>query len=332
MTRFVFTGAVMESWHALDEFIRQGLKPALVCTLKPEYAHRHSDYVDLRPLAAEHGIPVLDFNNMNEPEVVDAIRQIAPDYLVVMGWSQLVREELMRVPRLGCVGFHPTLLPEGRGRAAIPWTILQDKTRSGVTMLYLDESVDAGDIITQVAFDIAPDETAETLYAKVCDGLRQMIRQVAPALRTDHPLQGTPQDHSAATFLGKRVASDGWIDWALPARDIERLVRAVGKPYPGAFTVYGRSKLIIWQARLSNVTNQTGTLGQIMVIGDAASGDDAVTVQCGSGLLDIVLVEEEAGEPIAASRYFTRLHSKLGLSGYDLWKWLTDLNTQEALP
>lgn len=324
MTNFIFTGAVIESWHALDEFIRQGLKPTMVCTLKPEYSRRHSDWVDLRPLAAEHGILVLDFNNMNEPEVVEQIRAAEPDYLFVIGWSQMVRDELMQVPRLGCVGFHPSLLPQGRGRAAVPWTILQGKTRAGVTMLYLDADVDAGDIITQVEFDLAPDEKAEGLYEKVCAGLREMIRQIAPAMREDKPLESTPQDQSAASFLGKRVPSDGWIEWHDSAEDIDRLIRAVGKPYPGAFTIYNRKKVTVWDARISEVTNQLGTIGQIMTI-----NDDSVTVQCGHGLLDLLLVQEDGGEPVPAQQYFTRVHSKLGLSGYDIWKWLTDLTPAE---
>lgn len=326
MTRFVFTGAVLESWHALDEFIKQDMAPALICTLKREFAYRHSDWADLRPLASEHGIPVLDFDNMNEPHIVEQVRQVAPDYIFVIGWSQLLKDDLLSIPKIGCVGFHPTALPKGRGRAAIPWTILNQQPETGVTMMYLDDGVDSGDIVAQVKFPVAPDEVAQTLYDKACDGLRQMIRQIVPYMKAGQRIPGTPQDHSQATYLAKRVPSDGWIDWEKPAEDIERLIRAVGKPYPGAFTVHKDKKLIIWEARLVKNYNQIGTIGQLLAI-----HDDEVVVQCGTDWLGIRLVQEEDGDPVPAARYFQRVHVKLGLNLYQIWQALRRLETERQV-
>ena len=317
--KFIFTGAVIESWHALEEFLKQGLKPALVCSIQPELSRRHSDFVDLAPLAQEHGIPMLTFDNVNEPQVVEQIRAIDPDYIVVIGWSQLLREELLSIPRKGCFGFHPSPLPKGRGRAAIPWTILNQERETGVTLLYLADGVNSGDIITQRKFPVAPDETAQSLYDKVCEQLREMIRTVAPYLREDQPLPSTPQDHAAATYLAKRGPDDGWIEWDKPAADIERLIRAVGKPYPGAFTVYKNRKLIVWQARMRETFNQIGTIGQILTI-----NEDSVTVQCGEQWLDILLVQDNDGEIVPAQEFFRRVHVKLGINTYKLWQAFID--------
>lgn len=309
----ILVGAVQSSYVALESFIEQGVPPALVVTLKPQYTYRHSDYVDLRPLSAAHDIPVLEVNNVNKH--MDRLREYAPDYLFVIGWSQLLKQELIDLPNVGSVGFHPALLPQNRGRALIPWTILTGMTRSGVSLFYLDAGVDSGDIIRQVSYVIAPDETAQTLYTKALNGLRQIIADIAPLLKTGERLPATPQDHTQATYFAKRTPADGWIDWHNSAHTIWTLIRAAGKPYPGAFTVYGDTRLVIRAAHPRESCAHTGTVGQILTRND----DGSVTVQCGEGHLDLLRVQPDGGDEQPAAAYFTRVHDRLGVDIYTLW-------------
>jgi methionyl-tRNA formyltransferase len=321
MNNLIYVGAVELSYQGLDELIKQGVKPELVVTLRPDLEGRHSDFADLAQLAEANGIPVQFVNNINEPDAMAKFAALKPNYIFVIGWSQIIKPELLNLPNKSCIGFHFAKLPKNRGRAAIPWVILNQETETGVTLMHLDEGVDSGDIVTQRTIPIAPDEQARTLYDKVCAGLRDMMREVAGLLKEGQALPAIPQDHTQATYLAKRVAEDGWIDWDQPAEKIERLIRAAGKPYPGAFTVYKDRKLIIWEARLLRHFNQIGTIGQVLT-----RTDEGAVIQCGEGWIEALWVEdEEQGGAVRASVYFTRVHDKLGLNLYQLWQQVKSL-------
>lgn len=316
MNSIVYVGAVELSYIGLEELLQQGVRPELVVTLHPHLGGRHSDFADLAQLAVAHDIPVQFVDNINEPALIERLERSRPDYVLVIGWSQLIKPELLALPTSGCVGFHFAKLPRNRGRGAIPWVILNQETETGVTLMLLDDGVDSGDIVAQRTIPIAVNERAFTLYRKVCDGLRDMMRQVADDLKSGRALHTKPQDHSQATYLAKRSSDDGWIDWEQPAERIERLIRAVGKPYPGAFTIYRDRRVTIWEARLIESFNQTGTVGQIL----AYSGD-AVVIQCGEGWIGAQLVEdEESGKAVPAVEFFTRMHDKVGVNIYQLWQ------------
>jgi len=309
--RLVLVGAVEGSRQALEALLEAGCNVVYVFTLAPEYARRHSDFADLRPLCEGFGVPMSGINNINEPEVLEQLRTLDPDYLLVLGWSQIVKPELLRLPRRGAIGFHPALLPEGRGRAALPWTILLGLKRSGCTLFFMDEGMDSGDIICQQAFDIAPDETAQTLYRKVTSTLRVMIAEIAPGLSRGE-LPRRRQDHAHATYTAKRTGRDGLIDWQQPAHKVWTLIRAVGAPYPGAFTFYRQRRLIVWEADLVPRANYVGVVGQVL-----RSEPGGVLMQCGEGYLRLVTVQEEGQAMMAATQYFTRVHDVLGVD------WLT---------
>lgn len=318
--RYIFVGAVEGSYHALEEMLEIGANVVGVFTLAPEYASRHSDFADLRPIAQKYGVPLWGINNINDQDVVTRLRGLQPDYIFVIGWSQIVKRPVLELPRRGCIGFHPSLLPQNRGRAVIPWTILQGLRRSGATMFYLDENLDAGDILIQKVFEVSPNETARTLYNKVITALREMIREVLPLLESGRPPR-IPQDHSQATYCAKRTPDDGLIDWSQPAEKIWTLIRAVGEPYPGAFTFYRGRKVVVWEADFVGPAPYCGLPGQIQAI-----DHNGVLVQCGDGqhiLLRIVQVE--GGEKCLASSYFTKIHEILGINWLSLLKKVREL-------
>jgi methionyl-tRNA formyltransferase len=301
--RAALVGAVESSAVVLRTLVGSGRCPAAVVTLPLEKAGRHSDFIDLRPAAREAGVRVIETAQVNAPETLHALRVLELDYLLVVGWSQIVHADLLRLPRRGCIGYHPAPLPELRGRAVIPWTILLGRRTTGSTLFWLDEGVDSGDVLAQRRFDVAENETAASLMAKHMDALGSMVHDVLPDLAAGHGRRRA-QDHSLATYCAKRTPMDGRIDWSRPAREVWTLIRAVGRPYPGAFTFAGRQKLVVWSADLVNAAPYFGLPGQVQALEPAGA-----LVACGEGYVRLTSVQREgqAGAEVAF-----KLHERLG--------------------
>lgn len=277
----VFIGAVEGSAAALRALCEAGLAPRLVVTLPLENASDHSDFADLGPLAGEYGAAVLRFARSDDPALMRELRELAPDLIMIIGWSQFVGPELLALPPLGVLGFHPSALPRMRGRAVIPWHILTGQREGGATLFWVDKGMDDGDIAAQSVFAIDPDTiTARALYDR---SVAEMVRILPPLIadlgRGKRP--ATPQDHAAATICARRRPEDGQIDWAQPAAVIERLIRAVGPPYPGATTQNAKGETVrITDARLNAHPGRfIGLPGQIQQIDGTVA-----TVMCGDGV------------------------------------------------
>ena len=184
---------------------------------------------------------------VGEPGVASFIESKSPDLLWVIGLSQLVPDRLIRLAKHGGIGFHPTMLPEGRGRAPVAWTILLN-ARAAATLFFLSDEPDAGDIIVQREVPVMPDDYSEDLIQRTNVVLAEAVLELAPRIRSND-LPRTPQDHSKATHYDKRTPADGLIDWTASTDRVYRLIRAAGRPYAGAFTHAGEHKLTVWRGR-----------------------------------------------------------------------------------
>jgi len=305
--RTALVGAVESTRTALETMLREGVPPTALVTLPLSKAARHSDYVDLRPLAEQSGVRVIEASDINAPDALQQLRDFQPDYILVIGWSQICRREFLSIPTLGCIGYHPAALPKNRGRAVIPWTILQRLAKTGSTLFWLDEGVDSGDILMQVEFSVAPDETAATLYGKHLDFLHRMLYRALPILSAGNAPRRR-QNHSRATYCAKRTAAAGLIDWSWGADSIWTLIRAAGHPYPGAFTFYKDKKLIVWQADFAGKGPYWGLRGQIQALSDAG-----VLVQCGDRQHVLLKTIQFEGEQQASANHILKIHDKLGI-------------------
>lgn len=273
----VLLGAVESTRVALERMAAHSLAPRLVWTLSPEAGkRRHSDYCDLRPLCRRLGVPVEDAPESSE-EYEARLKRERPDFLWVIGWSRLLPPSILGIPRQGAIAFHPSLLPENRGRAVIPWTILLGLKRTGATLFWMDQGADSGDILDQLEIEVVSDETSTSLYEKHLGALGFLLDRALPVLRCGSGPR-RPQDHSRATYCAKRTPQDGWIDWSRPAREICTLVRAATRPYPGAFTTYQKQRLVIWGAELIPLTPPPGTPGQVVAIEGSH-----IVICCGDG-------------------------------------------------
>ncbi len=232
--RFAFVTCVRIGLDCMEEIYRVGGRLELVLTLKDELARDKSGRVYVDDFCGRHAIPTRKVRTINEAEAVEAIRAAQIDWLFIIGWSQIARSEALAAPRLGVIGMHPTLLPEGRGRAAIPWAILKGLRETGVTMFKLDNGVDTGPILAQARLPIAANETATTLYDRVCEAHRGLIAQAWPTLAANQA-RAMPQDESRASVWPGRKPEDGVIRPEMTVEHVDRLVRATTRPYPGAF-------------------------------------------------------------------------------------------------
>jgi len=180
-------------------------------------------------------VPILQPKRIKSKEAVGEIRALAPDVIVVMAYGQILPRPVLEIPRMACLNLHASLLPRHRGAAPIQAAIVAGDSETGITVMYMDEGLDTGDIMFQRRLEIAPDETGGSLHDRLAeiapaalrDALSQLQAGTAPRI---------PQDASAATYAPKLEREDGRIDWSEPGSVIERRIRAFD-PWPGAFTI-----------------------------------------------------------------------------------------------
>ncbi|MGH3166202.1 MAG: methionyl-tRNA formyltransferase [Trebonia sp.] len=243
--RVIFVGAVHEAVPALGALLDSEAEIVEVVTLPAERAASTSGFTDLEPLARAHGVAVRRCADINSPESMRYVRQLRPDLMVVTGWTRLLSAELLGVPPRGVVGFHASLLPRYRGRAPVNWAILRGERVTGNTMMYLDAGTDTGDIVDQQRVPIASDDTCATVYARVGEAGADMLRRQLPAL-LDGTAPRRPQGAGDGPPLPKRTPAMGITDWNRPARAIHDWIRALTRPYPGAFGFIGGRKVMLW--------------------------------------------------------------------------------------
>jgi len=303
--RAIVIGAVESSRVAIEAIAAApGWTIPAVVSLPTALAARHADFVDLAPAASAAGAQMLRARNVNDAVTLEAIAAMRPDYIFVIGWSQICGPAFRALLPDRIIGYHPAALPRLRGRAVIPWTILAGEPITGGTLFWIDEGVDSGAILAQRFFHVAPDETATTLYARHMAELGAMLGQALGPLAGDDPPR-LVQDERHATWAARRTPADGELDWSRPAADLDRLIRAVTHPYPGAWTATATFPLTIWRAhRDPDGHRHRATPGQVIAV-----ADNTFSVMCGDGA---ALTVTQWSSPDGA---MPRQHSFLKLPG-----------------
>jgi len=301
--RIVLAGSVGSSRRTLQGLLRHRMNVVGVLGLSPEAARNVSGYTRLDDLAKSNNIPYMEFRNINEPIVEKAIRSWNPDLFFVVGLSQLVEARLLKIPRWGCVGFHPTWLPEGRGRAPVAWLILENRP-GAATFFLMDERADSGPILVQEPFYVSQEDYASDVIEKIESAIDRALDRWLPQLIAKG-VKAVSQNERLASYFGRRAPEDGLIDWKWPASKIYALVRAVSKPYPGAYTYFKNKKLIVWRVKPENTLPFKGVPGRILHR-DPKLG---FLVQTGKGLLWLQEIEfaDEDADPFQELRVGVKL-------------------------
>ena len=291
-------------WVSFDTIGRDCLEAAAgvgaeivgVVTLSGPIDPNRSGQCSFDEVAERLGAVLHETRDINANETIVAVRELEPQLIFVVGWSQLVHDPFIALASEGVFGMHPTLLPRHRGRAPIPWAILTGLARTGVTLFEIvDATSDSGAIVGQVTLDVAPDETATTLFARIAAAHVQLTRELLPQLLA-RSAPRIPQDPSRASAWPKRTPADGIIDWETRASFLYDWVRAQTRPYPGAFTFLGEEKVIVWSARPVEFV-QAAPAGTIVDVGDSGP-----VVACGEGGLVLEEIQTSASELVVGAR------------------------------
>jgi methionyl-tRNA formyltransferase len=251
----------------------------------------------VRALAAN--VPVLQPAKIRH--AVDELRAPRPDVAIVVAYGQILPRAVLDVPRLGCLNIHASLLPKYRGAAPIQAAIREGDRETGVTIMYMDEGLDTGDILLMKRLPVEQDETGGSLHDRLALAAPGALEEALGLLESGHAPR-VPQDHSAATHVGKLAREHGRVDWSRPAAELERLVRAYD-PWPGTFTTLcladGKSAALKIHRARALAADACPAPGSI-VSADRAQG---LLVSTGAGLLALEEVQLEGGRRMAAGEF-----------------------------
>ncbi|HEY2990481.1 MAG TPA: formyltransferase [Candidatus Binatia bacterium] len=260
-------------------------------------------------LGRAHCVPVYMPRNPNTPDFIEVIRKAAPEIIFSFYYRQLLCNDLLAIPRHGAMNLHGSLLPRYRGRAPVNWALVNGESETGVTLHYMVERADAGDIVAQRRVAIDHADTALTLYRKLTRAARGLLNETYPAIKTGTAPR-IPQDARLATKFGGRRPEDGKIDWDQPATAIYNLVRAVTHPYPGAFTFFRGGKLFLWRASVAAPDSAGARVAPGTIVSRAAG--EGVEIAAGAGRLALERLQLEGEEELPANIFAARHQIQVG--------------------
>ncbi|MBN1766082.1 MAG: bifunctional UDP-4-amino-4-deoxy-L-arabinose formyltransferase/UDP-glucuronic acid oxidase ArnA [Sedimentisphaerales bacterium] len=265
----------------IEALLRNGFEIEAVFTHKDD-PHENVWFRSVAELAASRNIPVFAPQDINHPLWVEKIRQIKPDVIFSFYYRHMIKPAILEIPQAGCLNLHGSLLPKYRGRCPINWVLVKGEKETGATLHYMTTRPDEGDIVCQRRVAISPDDTALSLFQKVKEASEVMLDDILPLIRQGKaPRQS--QNHTQASYFGGRRPADGLISWAGSASEIRNLVRAVTRPYPGAFSYIGDRKCLFWSVTAVPGSRETAVPGTIVSLDPLiiACARDAVQVEFG---------------------------------------------------
>ena len=211
-------------------------------------------FESVRECAARSGIPVVAPADPNSGDFVASLGTLQPDFLFSFYYRQMLSAAVLACASRGAYNLHGSLLPEFRGRAPVNWAVIEGATETGVTLHRMDTKPDHGPIVDQERVPILIDDTARQVFDKMTLAAGILLDRALPALFAGTAIE-TPQDLTRGHYYRARTPADGRIDWHLPAKRIHDLVRGTTRPYPGAYSQLGHSRLNVWRTSLLDITD-----------------------------------------------------------------------------
>lgn len=276
--RIVVIGGVVSTELLLKKLIEHGFKEVLVFGFEPDSTVNVSGWVGLRTIANSGGFDYIGFKRVVECE--SKIGAFSPDVLFAVGLSQIIPDSILSISRLANIGFHPTMLPKGRGRAALAWLIIEG-ANGAATFFEMGSDVDDGAIYVQEPYDVVEGDDAANIEFKLLRAEAAALDCWLPQLKRGN-LSATPQDIEQATWYGKRTPDDGCVDWSEESENICRLIKASAPPHPGAFTFSDNCQITLLTAEISK-RREKGVIGRILKV----YSDGAFEVQAENGLVKV---------------------------------------------
>ncbi|OXS78503.1 methionyl-tRNA formyltransferase [Domibacillus enclensis] len=299
MTRIVFMGTPDFSVPVLETLLNDGYDVLAVVTQPDRPVGRKKVLTPppVKAAAVKHGIPVYQPEKLSKSDELAQIIALAPDLLVTAAYGQLLPNDLLEAPKFGCINVHASLLPELRGGAPIHYSILQGKKETGITIMYMAEKLDAGDIISQAAVTIEEEDNTGTLHDKLSMTGATLLSETIPALLNGSASR-TPQDEAKATFAPNIRRSDEQIIWNRPGEELYNQVRGLC-PWPVAYTTLAGSVVKVWKCE--KVNGKTGVPGTILSI-----QEDGMIVATGTDTALKITELQPAGKKRMTARDYLR--------------------------
>ena len=299
--KIVFFGTPEFAVPALDAVLALGEVVAVVTRAdKPRGRGLRVEPPPVARAANEYALEVLQPASLRDPELLARLRALAPDVGVLVAYGRIVPSEVLGLPPHGIVNVHPSLLPRYRGAAPVARAIAAGDTETGVTILYLSEELDAGDVIRQKTVPIASDDTTRTLTAQLAEEGAALLAEALGLIEAGRAPR-VAQDPSRATWAPRLTREEGEIDWGRPAPTIVNLIRACD-PWPGAFTYLKGRELKIWRATPAvRPAAASAPAGIVLEVPPAEEGP--LTVATGEGVVQVYEVQPQAGRRMSAAAY-----------------------------
>jgi methionyl-tRNA formyltransferase len=287
MNKVLVIGAVNSTKWILDKLFSHNFNVVGVLGLDEKKSSNISGWSDLNFFSESLRVPFKPYVNINDIENLIWAKSKKPDIIFAVGFSQLLKSEWFNVSTYGCIGFHPTKLPKGRGRAPLAW-LVHELEDGAATFFLMGEGADDGPIFIQEPFHVSIYDDAHSVEKKIEISINSALDSWLPELKKGvwNPL---PQNDYEASYFGKREPEDGLISWKDSAYQIDRLIKASTHPHPGAYTYFKLKKVKIWASEIDENLKIKGIVGRILKI-DSIKG---YLIQTGKGLLWLKLIESE---------------------------------------
>jgi len=292
--RIVYIGCKSMGYECLKYLLESGKDVVSVYALHDGLREKAAGFRSFDDIMEGRNIPYHKVRDINEQSVINRIKEDMPDMIIQVAWSQIIKDEILKIPPKGAIGFHASLLPKNRGGSPVNWTIINGEKSWGTTMFYMEPGVDSGDIIAQKRFDIAPEDTCKTVYDSVTQKNIEMLEEFLPLLEAGAAPR-IKQDESKSTWLKRRKPEDGIIDWNRSVQDLYNWVRALTRPYPGAFSYYEGKKLFVWEAKFTD--KQTDIKPGTII----SANDSGIEVATADGVIMLTDIELEGNDIINPS-------------------------------
>jgi methionyl-tRNA formyltransferase len=305
----IFLGTPVFAVPTLERIVEAGHRVLAVFT-QPDRPKGRGGQLTASPVkeaALRLGLPVYQPERIRNPEVVEQLKQMNPDAMVVVGYGQIIPQAIIDIPPRGIINVHASLLPKYRGAAPIQWAIANGETRTGVTTMKIDAGLDTGDMLLKWETDIAPEEDAVALGARLAEaGAELLVRTLRD---NPTPIQQDPAEATYASILKKE---DGLIDWNWTASKIFNRSRGF-LPWPGAYSVFRGQMFHIWKSRVASDALQ-GTPGLMSAM------QNRLLIACGERTeLELLEVQVEGRKRMSAAAFMNGHHLKddemLGVNG-----------------
>jgi len=281
MINIIFIGALSTGQKVLDYLSSNKHVKIVAIITKP--VSKSNFNLDLNQLSDGSLEKIYD---LNANYYLDKIKKISPDLILVAGWSGLLSKELIEIPKLGTIGFHPSLLPKDRGRSVLAWQIEEGYKETGLTMFYYNELPDCGDIIAQEKVKIEYNDYISDVLKKCDQSAHNLMYAYFPMIRKGIEIR-KPQKISEGNFRRLRNDNDSIIDWNKNGEVIYNKIRAISKPYPGAYFLHNKEKIRVWESIFIKDKITSGLLNKKEKIGLLQKiSDKLYSARCKNGIIE----------------------------------------------